>query len=94
MNVYAKYECPSSKNKDFMANVIFIEWKFQEVGVASKVKVTGVYMWYQVKGLVKRNLHVKYESCQMSIVVVTCNWIFQNVTFKVGVAPKVKVTEV
>ena len=44
---------------------------FPKVGQTSRSRSQGKKLWYQVKGLVTRNVHVKYESHISSCMKVT-----------------------
>ena len=61
-----------------------------------KIKVTGVNVRYQIKGLVPRYLHVKYESNRLNSEKVMINLVNfgQNLTFLKATKVKVKVTGV
>jgi hypothetical protein len=53
-----KYESPITYHSKYMANVK----KFFKSGSNFRFKATRSKIWYQEKGLVKRNTHMKYES--------------------------------
>ena len=60
--LHVKYENNRSTRKKVMANlVIFCPNLTLSKVTGVKVKVTGVKAWYQMKALVTRFLHVKYE---------------------------------
>ena len=53
-----KYESPVSHGSEIMTKVKV----FFKVGQTSRSRSLGQKLWYDVKGLVTRNTHVKYES--------------------------------